>query len=312
MSKISKIYPGNQWKDTDGIPIQAHGGGMLYYQDTYYWYGENKDAETEIGKDLNRHNVVGVSCYSSKDLLNWDNRGIVLPAEQLDTEHDLHISKVVERPKVIYNKDTKKFVMFIHIDQKDYNYAKIGIAVGDSPTGVFNYIGSFKPNNADSRDMTIFQDDDGKAYLFHSSEWNKTLYISTLSDDYLTTTGEMTRIFVDLSREAPAVFKRKGTYYIISSGCTGWDPNEAEYAISNCIEGPWNIIGNPCTGKDADITFYAQSTYVFQVQGRQDAFVFMADIWNKNDLGTSKYVWLPIEFKDKNITIDWQEEWDFS
>lgn len=42
------FYPGRLWLDTDGNPIQAHGGGILYDKatETYYWYGENKDGPT--------------------------------------------------------------------------------------------------------------------------------------------------------------------------------------------------------------------------------------------------------------------------
>lgn len=36
------IVPGEVWNDTDGNPINAHGGGILYHEGTYYWYGEYK------------------------------------------------------------------------------------------------------------------------------------------------------------------------------------------------------------------------------------------------------------------------------
>ena len=40
---------GKVWNDVDGKPIQAHGGGIIKIDDTlYYWYGENKDAETTL------------------------------------------------------------------------------------------------------------------------------------------------------------------------------------------------------------------------------------------------------------------------
>lgn len=42
------FYPGRLWLDTEGNPIQAHGGGIMYDQrtETYYWYGENKEGLT--------------------------------------------------------------------------------------------------------------------------------------------------------------------------------------------------------------------------------------------------------------------------
>lgn len=314
-TKNAAIIPGEVWKDTDGNPINAHGGGLLYHEGTYYWYGEYKKGETILPEwatwECYRTDVTGVSCYSSKDLLNWKFEGIVLPAVKDDKKHDLHPSKVLERPKVIYNEKTKKFVMWAHVESADYSKACAGVAVSDSPTGTFTYVGSFRPNGAMSRDQTVFVDDNGKAYQFYSSENNATLYISELTDDYLKPTGRYTRNFVKQSREAPAVFKYNGKYYMLSSGCTGWDPNVAELAVADSIMGQWTTIGNPCTGPDADKTFYAQSTYVQQVYGKGNAYIAMFDRWKKKNLEDSRYVWLPLEFgKDGTITIPWRDSWD--
>ena len=43
-AKAPAFEPGAVWLDTDGRPIQAHGGGMLFDRGVYYWFGENKDA----------------------------------------------------------------------------------------------------------------------------------------------------------------------------------------------------------------------------------------------------------------------------
>ena len=314
--KNSYIIPGEVWKDTDGNPINAHGGGLLYHDGTYYWYGEYKKGKTILPDwatwECYRTDVTGVGCYSSKDLLNWKFEGIVLPAVKEDPNHDLHPSKVLERPKVIYNKKTGKFVMWAHVESADYSKACAGVAVSDFPNGLFTYLGSFRPNNAMSRDQTVFVDDDGRAYQFYSSENNETMYISLLTDDYLKPSGRFTRNFIKESREAPAVFKHKGKYYMLSSGCTGWDPNVAEIAVADSIMGTWKTIGNPCTGPDADKTFYAQSTYVQPVIGKKNAYIAMFDRWKKKDLEDSRYVWLPVLIKDGAITIPWHEKWDLT
>lgn len=309
------ILPGEIWKDTAGNPINAHGGGLLYHEGTYYWYGEYKKGKTLLPEwatwECYRTDVTGISCYSSKDLLNWKFEGIVLPAVIDDESHDLHPSKVLERPKVIYNEKTKKFVLWAHVESADYSKACAGVAVSDSPTGPFAYKGSFRPNGAMSRDQTVFVDDDGKAYQFYSSENNATLYISELTDDYLKPTGRYTRNFIGQSREAPAVFKYNGKYYLLSSGCTGWDPNIAELAVADSIMGEWKTTNNPCTGADAEKTFYAQSTYVQKVHGKGNAYIALFDRWKKKDLEDSRYVWLPLEFgKDGKITIPWRDSWD--
>lgn len=303
-----------QWLDTEGNPINAHGGGMLYHNGRYYWYGEYKKGETVLPEwatwECYRTDVTGVSCYSSPDMVNWTFEGVVLKAEPDIPGSDLHPSRVIERPKVVYNPRTGKFVMWVHAESADYSKAAAGVAVSDSPTGPFAYVGSFRPNGAMSRDQTVFVDDDGKAYHFFSSEENQTLHISELTDDYMRPTGRETRNFIGAAREAPAVFKHAGKYYMLSSGCSGWDPNQAELAVADSVMGPWRVLGNPCTGPEADKTFYAQSTYVQPVAGKKDAYVAMFDRWNKTDLEDSRYVWLPIEFgADGSVSIPWRAEW---
>jgi Glycosyl hydrolases family 43 len=337
--------PGDLWLDTDGHPINAHGGGILFHDGVYYWYGEYKTGKTFL-PDCNkswggtRVDVIGVSCYSSTNLYDWKNEGIVLSAVADDPHSDLYTDNVLERPKVIYNQATKQFVMWMHIDTMDYSAARSGVAVSDKPTGPFKYLGSFRPNagvwpenltSADqepgdtnslvqdfkdgqmARDQTVFVDDDGKAYLFYSSEENPTMHVTLLSDDYLRPAGKYDRIFIGRSMEAPTVFKRDGKYYLIASGCTAWAPNAARLTVADNILGPWTELGNPCTGPDADKTFHSQSTFVLPVQGQTNSFIFMADRWNQWDLPDSRYVWLPVEFsEDGKPVLHWYNRWSLN
>lgn len=341
---ITQFHPGEVWPDSDGKPINAHGGGILFHQGTYYWYGEIKQGKTYL-PEVNaswggtRVDVVGVSCYSSTDLLHWENRGNILPAVP---GGDLDPKKVLERPKCVYNSKTEKFVLWFHSDTMDYAAASCGVATSDSPTGPFTYLGNSRPNanqwpigmteedkkDIDSqlvkdfpvgqmaRDMTVFVDDDQKAYLFAASEANPTMQISELTDDYLKTTGKYARVFLGRSMEAPAVFKRNGKYYLIASGCTAWAPNAARSASANSIWGPWTELENPCVVEKDDkihqpeITFNSQSTFVLPIAGKPDSFIFMADRWNKDDLADSRYIWLPITFTPKGKPeIRWQDAW---
>lgn len=294
-------HPGRIWLDTDGSPIQAHGGGLLYdhRSRTYFWYGEYKDGPTYHAhkKGAARVDVIGVGCYSSEDLWTWKNEGIVLVAEESNETHDLHKSHVLERPKVIYNEKTGKYVMWMHIDDANYTKASVGIAISDYPAGPFDYLYSQRPHGFSSRDMTVFKDDDGAAYLIYSSMDNSELHVGPLTEDYLDVTQVMRRILVGQHREAPAVFKHQGTYYMITSGCTGWAPNEALAHAAESILGPWETMGNPCVGGNKNLqqtTFFAQSTFVVPLPGLPGAFIFMADRWNPADLRDSRYVWLPL------------------
>lgn len=313
--ECAQIESGTVWLDTDGRPINAHGGGIMFHDGVYYWYGEYKGDSTYLLKDVDtwecwRADAGGVSCYSSDNLSDWKLEGIALATEPEDSSSELHPSQVIERPKVIYNDSTGKFVMWMHIESPDYEKAHAGVAVADSPAGPFRYLGSCHPNNADSRDQTIFKDDDGQAYHIYSSEWNKTLYIGLLNADYTAHTGLYTRNFEGLSREAPAVFKHKGRYYMITSGCTGWDPNVALVAVSDSMLGQWHILGNPCRGENADSTFFAQSTFVLPVEGMAYSHIAMFDRWNKTNLIDSRYVWLPLVFEGDMPVVEWKEKWE--
>lgn len=310
--KSEKIN-GETWKDTEGNTINAHGGGILHYGDTYYWYGEYKGDSTYLLKDVKtwecwRADAGGVSCYSSKNLVDWKFEGIVLPVSS-DPKSELNPSQVIERPKVIYNEKTRKFVMWMHIESPDYEKAHAGVAVSNTPNGVFTYLGSNRPNGMDSRDQTVYKDEDGRAYHIFSSDWNKTTVIVELDSTYTKHTAHFTKNFVNESREAPAVFKHKNKYYMINSGCTGWDPNAAKYAVADSMLGKWTLYDNPCKGKDAEGTFYAQSTFVLPIEGKPGQFVAMFDKWNKKDLINSTYIWLPVTFDGEKPVIEWKKTW---
>lgn len=179
---------GVMWKDICGNDIQAHGGCIIRYNDTWYWYGENKGQPNNPGK--RRVDVIGISCYSSKNLVEWKYEGLVLKADESDPESPLHPSKVVERPKVLHNEKTNKFVMWLHIDSADYSLMSAGVAVADCPTGPFELIDVLWPNGRDSQDMTLYKDENGQAYLFHTTDQDKTMSIDRLGSQQRTLCGQ--------------------------------------------------------------------------------------------------------------------------
>ncbi len=133
--------PGEVWNDADGRPINAHGGGVLFHDGVYYWYGEHK-IEGEAGNSA----MVGVHCYSSKNLVDWKDEGIALAVSD-DPASDITKGCILERPKVLRSDKTGKFVMWFHLELKSTGYksARSGVAVSDSPTGPFRYIESVRP-----------------------------------------------------------------------------------------------------------------------------------------------------------------------
>lgn len=349
---LDEIRPGQEWPERKGEHINAHGGGLLFHEGKYYWYGENRPARGFTTE-------VGVEVYSSSDLMNWEDEGVALAVSD-EAGHDIERGCIMERPKVVRNPKTGKFVMLFHLELKGQGYAaaRVGFAESDSPVGPFRFIRSLRPNagkwpvdfsrrdirkakklkEADykewwtpewreaireglllardvpggqmSRDMTVYVDDDGKAYHIYSAEENLTLNIAELADDYLDYTGRYVRVAPGGQNEAPAIFKRDGVYWMITSGCTGWAPNEARMFKATSLWGPWEQLPSPFVGKDAKKSFHTQGTYIFKVEGTEDGFVFMADRWNPRSLKNSRHIWLPIEFKeDDTPVIRWRDSW---
>ncbi|MFA5417298.1 MAG: glycoside hydrolase family 43 protein [Bacteroidales bacterium] len=351
--QLTAFTPGEIWLDNRGIHINAHGGGLLYREGTYYWYGEHKGEKTNAA-------MVGVTCYSSKDLMNWTYEGVVMPVVTDNDSSDITAGCVIERPKVVYNAKTKKYVLWFHLELKDQGYkaARVAVAVGDSPTGTFKYIRSYRPNAGRyplniteeqrnspltvedfkkswtpewrlavenglflrrdlaggqmSRDMTIYVDDDLKAYHIYASEENQTLHIAELSDDYQQHTGRYVRILPGKHNEAPAVLKKDGKYFLISSDCTGWKPNAARMAVADSLFGTWTELGNPCVGEGAELTFSSQSTYIQKVEGKKDMYIFMADRWTPENPIDGRYIWLPVFFEDGKPVLKWLSSWNLN
>lgn len=101
-SQRAILHSGKIWPDNHQVHINAHGGGILYDNGTYYWFGEHK-TEGETGNVAN----VGVHCYSSDNLYHWNDCGIALSVIENDSEHIISKGCILERPKVIYNPHTK-------------------------------------------------------------------------------------------------------------------------------------------------------------------------------------------------------------
>ena len=248
---------------------------------------------------------------------------------------------VMERPKVLYNESTGQYVMWWHCDGRtptntaDYGKARAGVAVADNPAGPFKFVGTyllasdpdrtshgFDSEGGHVRDMNVFKDDDGTAYVLYSSEGNEVMYIARLNDSYTGLAkdpedmihGEDFATISTDSREAPAMFKYNGMYYLITSGCTGWAPNQAAYAVAEDPMGPWTRMGDPCVGDTDRNTFWTQSTCVIPVDPENGEFIYMGDRWYNPDTGAdisdSRYVWLPIEFgSDNTIMIKDYSNW---
>lgn len=285
----SVIRPGEIWPDNNGNHIQAHGGGIMKLGNTYYWYGE----ERSKGLDSNYRYV---SCYSSKDLVNWTFKRDVVKMSDSDS---IGRTWILERPKVFYNKHSRKFVMYFHLDNRGYKLARVGIAVCDKPDGNFKFVKSFRPLGHESRDIGQFIDDDGTAYLvFEDRPFG--FRIAKLSDDYMNVEKEM--CLIPAHMEGGAIVHYNGLYYSIGSALTGWRANPNKYAVAKSLEGPWSEFND--IAPSSTNTYGSQSTMLLKVKGKKSTTViFMGDIWRPKTQWDSRYLWMPLKIGEGKLWL---------
>ncbi|WP_203817503.1 RICIN domain-containing protein [Paractinoplanes ferrugineus] len=288
------VTNGTQFTDTSGAGVHAHGGGVLQVGSYYYWFGENRNSNDTFK---------AVSAYRSTDLKTWEFRGNVLTQSSAS---ELQNAKI-ERPKVIYNASTGKYVMWMHKENgSDYNEARAAVAVSSTVDGTYTYQGSFRPNGTYmSRDITLFNDN-GTAYMISAANENYDLMIYRLNAEYTGIAAVVGNFWPGGHREAPALFKRGGTYFMLTSAATGWSPNQAQYATAASISGPWTGWAN--VGDST--TFASQPAYVLPIQGTTTtSYLYLGDRWagaSGGPVNNSTYVWLPIAFPSAtSMSLSW-------
>ncbi|MCE8763079.1 glycoside hydrolase family protein, partial [Phocaeicola dorei] len=121
-------------------------------------------------------------------------------------------------------------------------------------------------------DMGTFQDTDGKGYLLiHHGP------VYRLSDDYRSIEAEVAHI--KGMGESPAMFKKNGVYFMLTSNLTSWEKNDNFYFTAPQIEGPWTKQGLFCP--EGKLTYNSQSTFVFPLKCGNDTIpMFMGDRWS--------------------------------
>ena len=270
---------GEKWLDIDGNPIEAHGGSRLYHEGKLYWYGEDRRGDNYVScyvlekngwKFLNSVLTANSKTQATRVYANLDLRK--------EIANDDKIRVIIERPKVVYNKKTKKFVMWMHyengVDRQD---ACAAVATCDTPYGDFVYHGAFNPMGHHSRDCTLFEEN-GKMYFISSARRNADLHVYLLQDDYLNVARLVNVLFSNEKREAPAFVEKDGKVLLITSGCTGWYPNQATFSVADSITGDFTV--NESIGDET--TYLSQSAFLYK--NEKGEIVFFGDRWGGGDL----------------------------
>lgn len=344
MELRNAFYPGQVWLDTNGNRIQAHGGSILVADGVYYWYGENK--EKTDGKNGIWH--WGVRCYSSTDLYNWEDRGIIIPPEPEDENSSLHPSACMDRPHIIYNKKTKKYVCWLKIMNRDQTQSET-VLTADQILGPYTKVREgLRPLGMSAGDFDLAVAEDGKAYYYFERVHSETI-CADLTEDYTDVTGYYSTHFPyhqgpPYVREATAHFYRKGKHYLVTSGTTGYLPNPSQVAVADTWHGPYTVLGDPHVGDETSTSFHSQISSVFKVPGKQDLYIACADRWLPEAMdkeypvyrdlfeamfsgrgdsfdfsrmgepvventAIADYVWLPLRFEGDMVYIDWKDQW---
>ncbi|KAJ3990353.1 Arabinanase/levansucrase/invertase [Lentinula detonsa] len=289
LTQAAVIVPGASWTDTEGNVIQAHGGGFLKVDSTYYWFGEDKVLDSTL--------FHAVSCYTSTDLETWTRQNDALSPISGTM---ISTSDVVERPKGILspllktdmmtdvNHQNSEYVMWFHSDTSNYGAAMVGVATANTPCGPYTYKGSWKPLGADSRDEGLFLD--GTAYLLYASDNNQNFKISMLDTNYYNVTEEVS-VLTGATLEAPGVIKRDNVYYLIASHTSGWDPNPNKVFTASSLAGPWS--SQVDIAPEDTNTFYSQNAYDMPLGTNG---IYMGDRWDVSALGSSTYIWFPLSW----------------
>lgn len=328
------------YKDIEGNPIYSQGGGIFKFGERYYWYGV-KYAEAPAycekpeGGKINTSSFSSVTCYSSMDLVNWK-----FEKEVLTTETPGINSGWVGRLGVVYNKNSNKYVLICQ------GNGGIIFATCDTPTGdfVFDHTLSKMPyfTNGGTGDQTLFQDDDGKAYIICSSVSGRSHeYIAPLREsDFLDIDGDRVKeIYYDSKREfaqedgsigvkdkggieGNCMFKYKGHYYFTGSDLYGWNSSHTYVLEADNIFGPYNIqheaedVNLPYVmqGCSDSYSHCSQTGFYVTVKGsKQDTVIFCGDRWSDfagNGIGYNQ--WVPLSFDGYKPIFNDLHQWNFN
>ena len=299
--KLLKAYPskasnlivnGVPWFDQDGNIVNAHGAGIIEDGGRYWLFGEYKSDTSNA--------FPGFGCYSSDDLVNWRFERVVMPVQK---DGVLGPNRVGERPKVMRCPKTGEYVMFAHADDLGYMDPNTVVATCKTINGDYELKGTLEYHGEPIHkwDIGTFQDEDGRGYLLvHHGP------IYRLSDDYLSVDTMIAN--VEGMGESPAMFKKNGIYYLLTSNLTSWERNDNYYFTATNIAGPWTKQGLFCP--EGTLTWNSQTTSVLMLPDGTP--MYMGDRWSyPHQASAATYVWLPMQVNGNDLMIpEYWEVWN--
>ena len=339
--------PGKVWYDTEGKKIHAHGGSILYADGLFWWYGENKEGITgrSTGRRIREWHH-GVRCYSSSDLYNWKDEGMIVP-ESDDPSNPFYPCHVMDRPHILYNENTKQYVLWAKSCVDDFSNGRFAICAGDS-LHTLKYIGyaNSAPHCVGDFDLFVAG---GKAYAVFENPHSE-MILRELNDTYTDLaenwSSHLPMECPPMTRECPAYFVHDGRRFLLTSGTTGYYPNPTiAYDVTD-LHGEWKDLGLTCRNDGRKNSFHAQFSSVFHHPHVPDLYIALGDRWltdlpedlpdmealfyqhfsrkgdaeselkkikrylSDENTAEASYVWLPVRFDEQdNPYVEWKLLW---
>lgn len=257
------------WLDKDGNTIFSQGGGIFKFGDTYYWYGvKYEEAEKYVQNPKvyysSKDTFAGVTCYSSKDLVNWKNEGIVVTKDAVNNADEMGEQKARWVGRLGVAKVGEKYALFVQHEfpeteqtdptkTKDYpDVAKEGsgefngqyyskqvlVLTSDTPNGQFTWnqrinMHDYTGGTSNTGDQTVFTDEEtGKSYLVYSyGRGRNKMFLSEIVAQEGGKIGlaKSHMIYNGAGREGNCMFKYDGKYYVCASDLYGWNASHGYY-----------------------------------------------------------------------------------
>lgn len=343
-----RFRPGKVWYDTEGKRIQAHGGSLLYADNTYYWYGENKEGiyGRAHGEPPCPFWHRGVRLYSSADLYNWKDEGVIM-YEERDERSPFYPAHIMDRPHIVFNDRTGLFVLWAKTARGGFEGAAFSVCISEDIRGPFRFVHEVTAPPYHAGDFDLVKEEE-RCYILYENP-HTCMVCQTLTDDFTGLTDEVSEHLhakcPPYVREAPAFFRRGGRNFLLTSGTTGYFPNPSRFDEILSFHGEWRELGNACLHDVQNNSFHAQFSSVFRHPFRKDLYIALGDRWltdlppdlpdmeraflglfdpsagktvtdeqlrtfTDDNTGEADYVWLPVLFgKDGTPFIEWKTEW---
>lgn len=321
------------WRDTDGNFIYSQGGGIFRFGDTYYWYGVKYEEAEKYAQDPTTGpyktdpspKFLGVTCYSSKNLVDWKNEGLVVERAEVTGRPEMNNQEVAWVGRLGVAKVGEKYALLVQHECPDEDNSLDGnmdtdkfskqvlVLSSDAPDGKFTWnqrinMKDYTGGTSNTGDQTVFTDDDGTSYLVYSyGSGRGRIFLSQIvaQENGKIGLASSHKIYQGAGREGNCMFKYNNKYYVCASDLYGWNASHAYYMVLDSLADSYLDSFTPTTsmalmdGSSDDFCHVTQTGFFCTVKGsQQETVIFCGDRWSdfaKNGLGYNQ--WCPLSFK---------------